>query len=100
MMRTVRTLDGFVAPFCYQVENKKAEVVSFTSMRLLNELLVFLFGLAKEDVAAYLRRSFSGRRKGHTAAVIVTEVKDFVFMYKTRPGKLIIGFNYGKAKPV
>ena len=85
MMRTVRTLDGFVAPFCYQVENKKAEVISFTSMRLLNELLVLLSGLSKEDVAAYLRRSFSGRRKGQTAAVIVTEVKDFVYSMMSLP---------------
>ena len=85
MMRTVRTLDSFVAPFCYQVKNKKAEVISFTSMRLLNELLVLLSGLSKEDVAAYLRRSFSGRRKGQTAAVIVNEVKDFVYSMMSLP---------------
>jgi hypothetical protein len=45
--RIVRGLHGFVEPFCFHKENKKAIIISFTTMRLVNEL-----------------------RKGHTAAVI------------------------------
>ena len=72
--RIVRGLAGFVAPFCFQSENKKAVVVSFTSMRLVNELFVLLSGMSKDVVAGYFKRSL-GSRKGHTAAVIVSDVR-------------------------
>ena len=93
--RIVRGLAGFVAPFCFQSENKKAVVVSFTSMRLVNELFVLLSGMSKDVVAGYFKRSL-GSRKGHTAAVIVSDVKDFALIYKKRCGKLVIGFSYGE----
>jgi hypothetical protein len=63
-------LHGFVEPFCFHKENKKAIIISFTTMRLVNELFALLSGLYKDVVAGYFKRTFSGSRKGHTAAVI------------------------------
>ena len=94
---TVRSLDGFVKPFCIRGENNKAIVISFTSVRLVNELFALLSGLSSEDVAGYFKRHFSGaRKKGHIAAVIVFGVKDISLVFKKRPGKLVIQFNYGE----
>ena len=95
-MRIVWGLQGFAEPCCYHSENTKAIIISFTSMRLVNELFVLLSGLSKDVVVGYFKQRFSGSRKGHTAAVLVTEVKDLALMYKKRSGKLVIGFNYGE----
>ena len=96
LLDVVRALEGFVEPFCVRGDNTKASVISFTSMRLVNELFALLSGNSNADVAAYFKRGFSGSRKGQTAAVIVSDIKDFVFIYKKRSGKLVIGFNYGE----
>jgi hypothetical protein len=96
IVRIVRGLDGFVEPFCFLRENNKAIVISFTSMRLVHELFGLLSGFSKDVLANYFKRDFSGARKGHTAAVIVNEVKDFALIYKKRSGKLVIGLNYGE----
>jgi hypothetical protein len=94
--KIVGRLDGFVEPFCFHGNNNKAEIISFTSVRLVNELFVLLSKFTSETVASYFKRNLSGSRKGHSAAVIVSDAKDFVFTYKKRPGKLVIGFNYGE----
>ena len=96
VVRIVRGLDGFVEPFCFYRDNKKATVLSFTSMRLVHDLFGLLSGFAKDVLAGYFKRVLSGARKGHNTAVIVNEVKDFAFIYKKRSGKLVIGFNYGE----
>ena len=96
IVRVVRGLDGFVEPFCFHRDNSKAIVLSFTSMRLVHELFGLLSGFSNEVVAGYFKRVFSGARKGHTASVIVNEVKDFALIYKKRSGRLVIGFNYGE----
>lgn len=96
VVKIVRGLDGFVEPFCFHHENNKAIVLSFGSMRLVHELFVFLSGYSEDVVAGYFKRGFTGARKGHTAAVIVNEVKDFALIYKKISGKLVIGFNYGE----
>jgi hypothetical protein len=66
-------LHAFVEPFCFHKENKKAIIIYFTTMRLVNELFALLSGLSKDVVAGYFKRTFSGSWKGHTAAVIVGE---------------------------
>ena len=96
IVRIVRGLDGFVEPFCFYRDNNKAIVISFTSMRLVHELFGLLSGFSKDVATSYFKRSFSAARKGHTAAVIVNEVKDFALIYKKRSGKLVIGLNYGE----
>lgn len=93
--KIVGRMDGFVEPFCFHGNNNKAELISFTSVRLVNELFVLLSKFTSETVASYFKRDLSGSRKGHSAAVIVSDAKDFVLIYK-RPGKLVIGFNYGE----
>ena len=78
--KIVGRLDGFVEPFCFHGNNNKAEIISFSSVRLVNELLLLLF--TSETVASYFNRDLSGSRKGHSTAVIVSDAKDFVFSYK------------------
>ena len=96
IVRMLRGLDGYVEPFYFHCENSKAIVLSFTSMRLAHELFGLLSGLSKDVLASYFKRSFSGVRKGLTAAVIVNKMKDFALIFKKRSGKLVIGFNYGE----
>ena len=90
----VRRSDGFVEPFCFHGNNNKAETICFTSVRLVNELFVLLSKFTSKTVAGYFKRDLGGSRKGHSAAVIVSDAKDFVFSYKKRTGKLLIGFSY------
>ena len=94
--KIVGRLDGLVEPFCFHGNNNKAEIISFSSVRLVNELFVLLSKFTSETVASYFKRDLSGLRKGHSTAVIVSDAKDFVFSYKKRPGKLVIGFDYGE----
>lgn len=89
----VDKVDGFVEPLCFHSNNNKAEVISFTNVRLVNELFVLLTECPSTSVA---KRKLAGHRKGHSVAVIVSEVKDFAFVYKKKCGKLVIGFNYGE----
>ena len=96
LCKVVKNLQGFTQPFCYQSNNKKGEVISFTSVRLVNELLALLSGLSGQDVASYFKRNLAGARQGHKVSVIVSDVKDFAFVYKLRQGKLIIAFQYGE----
>ena len=41
-LKLTKSMQGFCEPFCYQGSNKKADVISFTSLRLVNELLCLL----------------------------------------------------------
>ena len=95
--RVVQSLPGFCAPFCYFGTNKKGEVVSFTNVRLVVELLSLLSGYSEEEVAGtYFKRNLTGIKSGHKVNVIVSESKDFAFFYKKRQGKFFIGFNFGE----
>ena len=89
-------MQGFCEPFCYQGSNKKADVISFTSLRLVNELLCLLSGVSEINLATYFKRAPGGRRKGRKTSVIVSDVKDFAFIYKVKQGRLIIAFHYGE----
>ena len=91
----VRTISGnqsqvFSAPNCYTQRNKKAIVVSFTSMSFGEN---FLGSLSSKEVSHYMERTLSGYRKSHCVKVLVTETKDFALSYYFRKGQLIISFN-------
>ena len=89
----VRSMPGFCSPFCFVSTNKKGEVVSFTNICLVVELLALLSGHSEEEIAAtYFKRNLSGVKSGHKVNVIASEAKDFVFFYKKRQGKFFIGF--------
>ena len=97
LRKLVRGMEGFVEPFCYYKNNAKAEVISITSIRLVKELFVLLSGLPGETVASYFKKNLTnGCRKGHLTSLVVSEVKDFAFVYKIKQGKLVITFNFGE----
>jgi hypothetical protein len=57
-------LYGFVEPFCFHSDIKKAIVIYFTSMRFVNELFALLSGLSKDVVPGYFEQSFSTMESG------------------------------------
>jgi hypothetical protein len=59
IVRIVRGLYGFVEPFCFHSDIKKAIVIYFTLMRFVNELFALLSGLSKDVVPGYFEQSFS-----------------------------------------
>ena len=96
IMKLAKNMQGFCEPFCYHSSNKKAEVISFTSLRLVSELLGLFSGVSQINLATYFKRTLGGRRRGHKTSVIVSDVKDFAFIYKIKQGRLIITFHYGE----
>ena len=92
--RVVQSMPGFCAPFCFIATHKKEEVVSFTNLRLVVELLALLSGYSEEEIAGtYFKRNLNGTKSGHKVNVIAMDSKDFAFFYKRRQGKFFIGFN-------
>ena len=77
-------------PHCFVAANKRASVVSFTSVISVKN---FLSSLSSKDVNCYMERTLGGYRKGHYVKVLVTDVKDFalglIFIY--RNSSAIIG---------
>jgi hypothetical protein len=58
IVRNVRRLYGFVEPFCFHSDIKKAIVIYFTLMRFVNELFALLSGLSKDVVPHTLSKVF------------------------------------------
>ncbi|KXJ22355.1 hypothetical protein AC249_AIPGENE23050 [Exaiptasia diaphana] len=76
LVSVVRGSDGFAPPFCYLSKNKKAEAISFTSIRLVKELFSLLTGLPSDEVCKNFRRTLSsGMRAGHKVSVLADESK-------------------------
>ena len=74
--------------FCYHCSNKKADVISLTSIQLVSELLYLLSGISEVSIASYFKRSLSARGNGHKASVIVSEVKDIYLQDKAGKNKI------------
>ncbi len=94
----VRTIESqktqiFNPPNCYVARNKKAIVVSFTSITSVKN---FLSLLSSKDVTCYVERTLAGYRKGHRVNVLVTDTKDFALTYYIRKRQLSISFNFGE----
>lgn len=97
LVRLVKSSPEYCPPFCYYAENKKGEVISFTSKRLVVDFLVLLSRFSADKVAMYFQRTLAtGSRKGHNVSVITSDEKDFAFIYKRRQGKLVISFYFGE----
>ena len=94
--RVVKAMPGFVESYCFVGSNKKADVISFTNLRLVMELLALLLGYPEKEVATFFKRNLTGMKAGHKVNVIANESKDFAFIYKKRQGKFFISFNFGE----
>jgi hypothetical protein len=87
----------FNEPACYISSNKKAEVISFTSLCSLQKLFSMLSGMSTKEVKKFFSRKLSSTsRSGNKVKLIVEETKDFVFFYKKHSGKLALQFHYGE----
>ena len=97
LVKLVKSTPEYSPPFCYYANNKKGEVISFTSLRLVVDFLVLLSRYSAEEVGMYFKRTLAtGSRKGHNVSIITSVEKDFAFIYKHRQGKLVISFYFGE----
>ncbi|CAB4017577.1 Hypothetical predicted protein [Paramuricea clavata] len=90
------TLPEFIEPNCYISSNRKAAVISFTSLKSVINLFTIICGYTEMEVRKYCSRSL--KSKGN-AELIVNKVKDFAFIYKYKKGQFIISFNFGIWNP-
>lgn len=87
----------FKEPFCAVGENRKAVVISFTSLCSLVSLFALLSGLSSGEVRKHFSRTLkSATRNGHKVKLIVSPDKDFALVYKRRNGQLTLQFHYGE----
>ena len=97
LLRIAKAMNGFCKPYFSNSNNKKTAVISFTSIRLVKELLTLLSGLHNKEIMAYFKRTLVvGARKGNKVCLIVSDTKEFVFRYKLNQGKLSMCFHYGE----
>jgi len=96
MRQVLRDINA-TEPYCYMAGNKKGEVISLTSLPLLEKVFACLSGQTSKEVKKYLRRKLTGScRYNHKVKVIMSATKDFGFMYKKNIGQLVIQFYYGE----
>ena len=75
LVRLVKEAPDYTEPFCCYGNNKKGEVISVTSMRLVVDLLSQLSRLTAKEVVTYFKRDVrSGSRNGHRTAVICSPI--------------------------
>lgn len=78
--RVVKAMPGFVEPCCFVGSNQNGDVMSFTNLRLVIELLALLSGYPEKEVATYFKRNLTGLKAAHKVNVIGNESKDFAFI--------------------
>ena len=84
-------LEEFNERNCYISSNRKASVISFTSLTSVVDLFTVLSGYTCMEVRQHFARNLRSNGK---AELIVNQVKDFALMYKCKKGQLIINFNF------
>ena len=94
-VKVIKSVDGFAEPFVSFGRNRKAEVVSFTTLRPVKQLLSVLSGMNEDEVVKYFKRTLPGRKIGSKVAVLAAKEKDIAFMYRLSEGQLVISFHYG-----
>jgi len=79
LSRVIRNIDdgSFSEPDCITSKNRKAEVISFTSLCSLQKLFSLLSGMSTREVKKLFSRRLKGRRDGHKVELIVSKTKDF-----------------------
>ncbi len=85
-------LDEFNEPNCCVSSNRKATVISFTSLTSVVDLFTVLSGHTCMEVRQYFARNLKSNGK---AELIVNQVKDFALIYKYKKGQFTINFNFG-----
>lgn len=79
--------DLAVEPDVYIASNRKGEVISITSLDLLQKFIACISAMDGREVKRYLSRKLSSAsRHNHKVALIVSEYKDFGLVYKKRKG--------------
>lgn len=82
---------------CCISTNRKAEVISFTSLGSLLKLLSLVSALSRRKVRKFFSRIITKTsRSGNRVELIVTESKDFGLMYRLNCSRLHIQFHYGE----
>ena len=95
-VKVIKSIDGFAEPFVSFGQNRKVEVVSFTTLRPVKQLLSVLSGMNEGEVVKYFKRTLTGRKIGSKVAVLASEEKDMAFMYRLSKGQLVISYHYGE----
>lgn len=90
LLRVIKGIDGFCEPFVNFGKNKKAEVVSFTTLQSVKQLLSILSGMSEVEVVSYFKRTLTGKKCGSKVLLLASEEKDMAFMYKITKGKFVI----------
>ena len=96
LLRVTKSTEGFTEPFVSFGANKKAETISFSSLRPAKQLLSMLSGLMEQEVVQYFKRTLTGKKAGSKVNVIASEEKKMVFVYKLTKGQLVIAFHFGE----
>ena len=96
LLRVIKSTEGFAEPFVSFGANKKAETISFSSLRPAKQLLSMLSGLMEQEVVQYFKRTLTGKKAGSKVNVIASEEKKMVFVYKLTKGQLVIAFHFGE----
>ena len=96
LLRVTKSTEGFAEPFVSFGANKKAETISFSSLRPAKQLLSMLSGLMEQEVVQYFKRTLTGKKAGSKVNVIASEEKKMVFVYKLTKGQLVIAFHFGE----
>ena len=96
LLRVTKSTEGFAEPFVSFGANKKAETISFSSLRPAKQLLSMLSGLMEWEVVQYFKRTLTGKKAGSKVNVITSEEKNMVFVYKLTKGELVIAFHFGE----
>ena len=96
LLRMIKGIDGFCEPFVNFGRNKKAEVVSFHTLRPVKQLFSILSGKSEKEVVSYFKRTLTGKKCGSKVSVLASEEKDMAFMYKITKGQFVISYYFGE----
>ena len=75
-------------------DNKKQQVMSFSSKKAVIVLLSVLSGYSEINVKGFFKKVLPGRKHGK-ARVIVSYGQEFCFTYKIKTGQFCVSFHYG-----
>ena len=96
LLRMMKGVHGFCEPFVNFGNNRKAQVVSFTSLRPVKQLFSILSGKSETEVVSYFKRTLTGKKCGSKVSVLATEEKDMAFTYKIAKGQFVISYYFGE----
>lgn len=96
LQRVTKSTEGFAEPFVSFGADRKAETISFTTLRPAKQLFSLLSGLTEREVVKYFKRTLTGKKAGSKVCVLASEEKKLTFVYKLSKGQLAISFHFGE----